>query len=160
MVVIACRSSDKVMIRFENGTTKDNVNYQHCRKGSVRMPVLDHLGNEFPSRSAMCKYYGVSDNLFKKRIKYGWTLEEALSPPKEQNIGTIDHQGVERSSLRQTAKDYGLREKTLRKRLKHNWTIEESLTITPNKGNRIKDIRWRKHLEEDETQEISGESNP
>ena len=141
MVVIACRSSDRVMVRFENGTTKDNVKYQHFRNGSVRMPVLDHLGNEFPSRSAMCKYYGVSDNLFKKRIKNGWPLEKALSPPKEQNIEIVDHTGTRHSSLRQAAREYGITEKTLRKRLKSGYSIKEALTIPTDKGNRILDIR-------------------
>lgn len=150
MVVIACRSAEKVMIRFENGTTKDNVNYQHFRKGSVRMPELDHLGNKFPSRLAMCKHYGVSYNLFKNRIKNGWSLEAALSPPKERNIAMIDHQDIEHVSLRQAAKAYDLNEKTLRQRLQHDWTLEESLTITPNKSNRIRNIRRRKDLLGDE----------
>lgn len=149
MVVIACRSSDRVMVRFENGTTKDNVKYQHFRNGSVRMPVLDHLGNEFPSRSAMCKYYGVSDNLFKKRIKNGWPLEKALSPPKEQNIEIVDHTGTRHSSLRQAAREYGITEKTLRKRLKSGYSIKEALTIPTDKGNRILDIRLQTYLQDE-----------
>ena len=33
------------------------------------IPCKDHLGNEFPSKSAMCKHYGISKDTFKKRIE-------------------------------------------------------------------------------------------
>ena len=43
-------------------------------KGSCR----DHLGNEFPSKKAMCVHYNISYDIFKERIKNNTPIEEAL----------------------------------------------------------------------------------
>lgn len=45
-------------------------------------PCTDHLGNNFPSKTAMCKHYGVSKQLFFNRIQIGWSVEDALTTPK------------------------------------------------------------------------------
>ena len=43
----------------------------------------DHLGNEFPSKAAMCRHYGISPSTLSGRLKRGMTLAEALLTPKE-----------------------------------------------------------------------------
>ena len=44
-------------------------------------PVVtrDHIGREFSSVGAMCEYYGISPETYKKRRQRGFTLEEALT---------------------------------------------------------------------------------
>ncbi len=42
-------------------------------------PCTDHLGNRFPSVSAMCAHWGVGRSAFYNRLAAGWTLEEALA---------------------------------------------------------------------------------
>lgn len=39
----------------------------------------DHLGNHYPSKSAMCACYGISNSTFNARIKKGLSLEDALT---------------------------------------------------------------------------------
>lgn len=46
---------------------------------------IDHLGNIFPSKTRMCKHYGISRNLYDYRRKHlGWTVEDALCTPVER----------------------------------------------------------------------------
>ena len=44
----------------------------------------DHLGNEYPSKSAMAKAYGITYPILKSRLKYGYSLEEALTMPVDK----------------------------------------------------------------------------
>lgn len=46
-------------------------------------PSIDHLGNSFPSFSAMCEFYGLMPATVHNRLKYH-TLQEALQPTKIQ----------------------------------------------------------------------------
>ncbi len=47
----------------------------------------DHLGNEFASIVEMCKYWHITPDLHKGRLKDGWTLEETLTIPKLYSLG-------------------------------------------------------------------------
>lgn len=40
--------------------------------------VFDHIGFEYPSQKAMCEFYSVSTSAFRRRIKRGLSLEQAL----------------------------------------------------------------------------------
>lgn len=42
-------------------------------------PCTDHLGQEFPSKTAMYKHWGVEKSIFNRRLQKGWSLEEALT---------------------------------------------------------------------------------
>ena len=44
------------------------------------MPI-DHLGNIFKTKSAMCRYYGISTTVLNYRQKLGWSLKQALETP-------------------------------------------------------------------------------
>jgi len=53
-----------------------------------KMPCVDPLGNTFESKSAMCKYHGISYTLYYGRIKIGWTEREALEiDPRKKSVG-------------------------------------------------------------------------
>ena len=43
------------------------------------MMTKDHLGNEYKSTSDMCKHYNIALNTFKRRIRKGWSLKNALT---------------------------------------------------------------------------------
>jgi len=45
---------------------------------------IDHLGNAYESKKAMCAAYGISQNLFAQRIVRGWNLRRALTAPKQE----------------------------------------------------------------------------
>ena len=53
-------------------------------------PVIDHLGNEYKSKTEMCKAYGVRLDVYCQRRKRGWSLEEALTGKKKGlTAGTV-----------------------------------------------------------------------
>ena len=41
----------------------------------------DHLGNEYPNKTAMCRAYGKTRQLLKHRLDKGWSLGDALTRP-------------------------------------------------------------------------------
>ena len=47
--------------------------------------VQDHLGNSFDSISDMCRAYLIDKDTYHKRIKRGYTVEEALTTPEDKN---------------------------------------------------------------------------
>ena len=42
----------------------------------------DHTGEEFRSRTEMCRFWNIDRKLFEYRISQGWSLEDALTRPK------------------------------------------------------------------------------
>lgn len=52
---------------------------QRNRKAGCR----DHLGRAFVTQKDMARYWGISINTFRVRVKLGWSIEDALTkPPK------------------------------------------------------------------------------
>lgn len=44
----------------------------------------DHEGNGYTSQSAMCKAFDISLTAYRKRRQRGWSLEQALTTPKQE----------------------------------------------------------------------------
>ena len=56
----------------------------------------DHLGQEFPSQNAMCRYWGTNKDTLKNRMEdLGWSLEKALTTNGVivPGIGVSDYMG-------------------------------------------------------------------
>lgn len=51
------------------------------RSQRTKKVYTDHLGNKFPTKTEMCRAYGITLSILKSRQKRGWTLENALSTP-------------------------------------------------------------------------------
>lgn len=52
---------------------------QRNRKAGCR----DHTGRKFDTQKDMARYWGISINTFRVRVKLGWSIEDALTkPPK------------------------------------------------------------------------------
>ena len=100
------------------------------------IPCKDHLGNEFPSKKAMCKYYGINPCTFKDRIdKKQMSLEDALTTPvKKRKKGSCkDHLGNEFPSETAMCKYYGINPCTFKDRIdKKQMSLKDALT-TPTK---------------------------
>jgi Zn-dependent peptidase ImmA (M78 family) len=87
--------------------------------------VKDHLGNEFEMKTYMCNYWGISLGLLYARLKWGWSLEKALTTP----IKTfVDHLGNKFESKREMAKHWNINISTLDSRLSRGWDLEKALT--------------------------------
>lgn len=93
----------------------------------------DHKGNKFPSRKKMCDYWKVSYEAFQKRIKNGWTLEQALTLPPDSKINgpckTItDHKGKVYHTHKEMCEKYHISPQLFAKRIARGWSIERALT--------------------------------
>ena len=61
---------------------------------ALAKPCKDHLGNEFKSKAALCRHYGISTELFTQRQLKGMSLEDSLKQQEfrlgqEKNAKTI-----------------------------------------------------------------------
>ena len=96
------------------------------------IPCKDHMGNEFPSKTAMCKHYGISTTSFEKRMnEMHMSLEETLTTPvRKQKTGSCkDHLGNEFPNKKAMCKHYGISYDTFDKRKNDsNMPIKDALT--------------------------------
>lgn len=60
--------------------------YRRAPKAVASCPCTDHEGREYPSEQAMCDAWGMSVAMFKGRLRLGWSLEEALTVPKNVKV--------------------------------------------------------------------------
>lgn len=51
--------------------------------------VYDHMGNYFSTVSGMCKYWGISTDLYLKRISRGWSQKDALTKARRNRQPAI-----------------------------------------------------------------------
>ena len=105
--------------------------------------IVDHLGNEYPSQSAMARAYGLAPYVFRTRLSRGWKLQEALTGRAVINPKTIcfDHLGRKYPSKRAMANEYGITVAMLKNRLRRGMSLEDALTrpnqhyVTDHLGN-------------------------
>lgn len=95
-------------------------------------PCTDHLGNQYPTTSAMCTYWGIPRTTYTQRIKRGWTVEEALTDTGqcERFIPCTDHTGRKFPSLNAMCRFWYVAKNTYNDRRERGWTLEEALTGT------------------------------
>jgi len=95
-------------------------------------PLYDHKGKKYPTIRAMAKAYHIPDPTLRARIRYGWTLEEALTTPvlREPVIRKTvrDHHGTEYASIKKMSDAYGISYQAVLDRLKRGWDTEKALT--------------------------------
>ena len=51
--------------------------------------VYDHMGNYFSSLSGMCKYWGISPDLYLKRLSRGWSQKDDLTKARRNRQHVI-----------------------------------------------------------------------
>lgn len=103
--------------------------------------VLDHLGNSYPSISAMCKVYGVNYSTYTNRLRYGWSVEKALL----SKVGeVVDHKGNTYKSIGEMCNTYGTHFTSFCRRRKAGWSLEECLlgkgSVEDHNGRSFKSI--------------------
>lgn len=106
----------------------------------------DHIGQKFSSRIEMCKAWGITISQLEGRLSKGWSLEEALTTPKNKSPGeTIitDHLDNTYSSIDEMCRTYNISDSTYQGRLAHGYTQEEALTLTTEE---IKNRKVKDHL--------------
>ncbi len=98
--------------------------------------VKDHIGNEHPSISAMCRVWGISRTAYDSRLRAGMPLEAILTTPvKSRSLRNKVHDpyGIEYESETEMCRHFGVSRCTYRSRLDMGWSQEESLTAKPGK---------------------------
>ena len=115
------------------------VHNKNCKSCS------DHLGNRYPSATAMAKAYGIPPGTLKTRLlTYGWDLERALTAPvvKKKNIKQSsyqDHKGNEYPTLNSLCEAYGILPRLFYYRYRTcGWDLEKTLT-TPAPSHTVTD---------------------
>ena len=101
-------------------------------------------GREYPTKTAMCKAYGIPPNEFYNRIKYGWSLEKALTAPLRTS-SCKDHNGKEYPSMKAMAEAYGITYNLLTYRIRRGWDLENALTVPVGCSRDGKRIEYRDH---------------
>lgn len=100
-------------------------------KSNRRIRSVDHTGQEFESRAAMCAAWGVPDLTYKARIEAGLSVEEALTKPVSaggNKAPCIDHTGAEFSSISEMCRAWGVQGGTFSTRMRRGYSLEEALT--------------------------------
>ena len=98
--------------------------------------VKDHLGQEYKTKTEMCKAYGVNYATYLRRKKKGMSTEEALTKPvkKRSKAETVtDHLGKKYPSIRAMAKAYGISHTTYTQRLENGMSVKDALTTPGGK---------------------------
>lgn len=111
-------------------------------KDSVKtISVVDHLGNSYPSVSAMCKVYGVNYSTYTNRLRYGWSVERALLSKTGE---VVDHKGNTYKSIGEMCNTYGTHFTSFCRRRKAGWSLEECLlgkgSVEDHNGRSFKSI--------------------
>lgn len=90
------------------------------------IPARDHLGNLYPSMTAMAKAYGLTpQNLYHRIQKYD--IETALTFHRGKEI--TDHTGRKFNSVKEMCSFYNLSYKTFKWRRFKGKTLEQALTV-------------------------------
>ena len=96
-------------------------------------PVQDHLGNNFPSKAAMLRHYGITYTAFQYRLeKLHMSLEEALTKPhtddKSAAIVCEDHLGNKFPTKADMCDYWHISRPTFFRRIRDGWDLEKALT--------------------------------
>lgn len=93
----------------------------------------DHLGQEFPSLSAMARHWGLKPDMLWYRLEKGWTMKEALTTPKipasqrNKNSRCKDHTGREFVSKVAMCAAWGIKLNTFCTRRLNHWPLKKAL---------------------------------
>ena len=86
-------------------------------------------GIKFDSVRDAAKYYGVSDNTARNRIKNGWDVKDAVTTKKINLSKKIKFNGKTFQSIRKLAKYYKVSSGTLAGKLSKGMPIKKALNL-------------------------------
>jgi hypothetical protein len=97
----------------------------------------DHLGKVYETIKDMCKEWNIIVSTYQRRIKLGWSKEEALTGIRNYSLEKLeertDHEGIVYETIKAMCKKWSVSLDTYLKRiLKYDWTKEEALTGVRN----------------------------
>lgn len=107
--------------------------------------TTDHLGNVYPSKRKMAAAYGKRYQTVARRLKMGWSLEDALTKDntplelRHCSLPSVDHTGRVFESPKEMCEFYNIPARVVSQRLSVGWSLEDALTrvYKPNKKRSI-----------------------
>lgn len=101
--------------------------------GKPTQNKFSYNGVQYKKLSDLAKRYKINPRLLYKRIEHGWSLDEAVSIPRERKEKILNNQlhkyKDKLMSVKQLSKISGINEKAIYKRLARGWSVEESVEI-------------------------------
>lgn len=106
--------------------------------------MLNYDGVRYKSFKSLCEEHGLNDSTVRKRLKLGWSQQEALGLIKRENKSrhnakkiniTVDDPDLgltKFQSISKASKHYGINYDTVVQRIKrHSWSVEQALELIP-----------------------------
>ena len=106
--------------------------------------MLNYDGVKYKSFKSLCEEHGLNDSTVRKRLKLGWSQQEALGLIKRENKSrhnakkiniTVDDPDLgltKFQSISKASKHYGINYDTVVQRIKrHSWSVEQALELIP-----------------------------
>lgn len=129
---------DDMLDGYEEGLTLDRIDVngmyckENCRWVSRNIQAnnkttnifLEYKGEKL-TLSELTNKLGLNYSMVQHRIARGYTVEEAIKPPKEKEM--ITYNSVTKT-VGEFAEEYGMTYHQLKKRLMRGWNIERALT--------------------------------
>ena len=124
---------------------KTGKSLEECLTGSAFrdkfLTSIDHKGNEFPTRKAMCDFWNVNEATYRARIRKGFSIEEALtSKPKIRHevdqADKTDHHGICYNTAKEMCRKYNIHPSTFRKLRAQGYSKDQILSKYEDKMNR------------------------
>jgi hypothetical protein len=103
----------------------------HNELKSTAIECVDHEGNTFPSKVAMCDYWRIPRTTYFRRIRDGWTLEKALTTPVISHCAKkkiCDHKNNEFDSIDSMCAYWNISKQQYIINIRNNCSIEDALT--------------------------------
>ena len=107
---------------------KKDIRKNNCKQ------CQDHLGNNFNSIKEMCEFYNISVTTYKRRLKKGISVKNALIIPtiniiENQNKRCQDHLGNNFNSIKEMCEFWNITPGIYQTRFKrYKWSLEKTLT--------------------------------
>lgn len=113
---------------------------------------MDHLGNEFPSKKAMCEFWHVPRNVFFTRVKAGKSLKECLDPSttgrkfnSRQSNKVRDHLGQEHYNLDAMCAAWNITKSAYMINIRNGLPLDRALTERTSRPKKPKDHTGQEH---------------
>lgn len=135
--------------RIKNGMTQEQALTAPKQETVVSKSCTDHLGNKFPSISAMCEYWNNIDiSIYNERRKNGWTQEKALTTPstsrpipKSETKLRTDCFGNTFKNIQKMCDHHNTSCKRYYKRINKGYSQIEALGVIPLLNNQTKNAK-------------------
>lgn len=90
------------------------------------------FGVEYANLKELLEQYGISKQLYKNRIKMGWSVEDAVAMPVQENrIKPVEYRGKQYSSISELAREVGSHPVVLARKIREGMSVEEAVEGKP-----------------------------